>query len=89
MEPIMITEENITEELFTDEYTIEALIAELEAFDLQKLAEQTGKISKYKTIEYRMAKYAALNVDFLETEEEFRLYADAIYNAVTWGQNIG
>lgn len=78
MEPIMLTEENITEEL----------IAQLQAEELQKLEQEALGISREASIEYRMAKYAALNVGFIETAEEMRLYTDAIYNAIRWGQSV-
>ncbi|NDV84885.1 hypothetical protein [Bacteroides sp. 51] len=78
MKPITINEEIITEEL----------IAQLQAEELQKIEQETYGISREASIEYRMAKYAALNVDFIETAEEMRLYTDAIYGAICWGQNV-
>jgi len=78
MKPFMITEENITDEL----------ISQLEADEMQRIQCETDGLDKETSIEYRMAKYAALNVDFIETAEELRLYTDAIYNAVVWGKTI-
>jgi len=64
----------------------EELIAELAAFDFQKFKEQADYSIKQSTIEYRMAKYAALNVDFVETVNELHLYTNAIYDAIVWGK---
>lgn len=73
MKPIVITEEYIADQL---------------AIELDKIAQQADESTRNSSIEYRMAKYAALNVDFIDTVEELRLYTNAIYNAVMWGKGI-
>lgn len=79
MKPKMNIKENITE----------ALIAQLQAEELQKIANETSGIHPETSPVYRMAKRAALRVDFIETVQELRLYTDALCRAISWGQAIG
>lgn len=74
--------------IITDELLEEAINAELQALQLEKIAPEPEPKSKESSIEYRMSKYVALRVDFLDTAEELRLYTEAIYNAVIWGQKL-
>lgn len=74
--------------IITDELLEQAIEAELQALQLDKIAPVPEPKSKESSIEYRMSKYAALGVDFLDTAEELRLYTEAIYNAVMWGKKL-
>ena len=38
--------------------------------------------------EYQKAKYMALQVGFIETTEEYDLYANALYRAMLWGRTV-
>lgn len=38
---------------------------------------------------WTLARMEALKVDFLETMEELRMYASALYLAMVWGESAG